>query len=59
MEEEEKGMPIFVRKDSRTKTIMATVVPSKVVGDYAAGVVEKMTKQLGYKKVVLRRSSMD
>ena len=33
--EEEKGMPIIVAKDNRTKMIMARVVPSKGLDSYA------------------------
>ncbi len=49
--EEEKGMPMVVMKDSRTKTITAKVVPNKGVVDYVVGVVKKMIEQLGRKRV--------
>ena len=52
--EEEKGTPIIVAKDNKTKMIMAKVVPSKGVENYAAEVVKKMIEQLGYRKVILR-----
>ncbi len=35
--EEEKGMPIIVAKDNKTKMIMARVVPCRGVDSYAAG----------------------
>ena len=55
--EEEKGMPIIVTKDSKTKMIMAKVVPSKGVENYAVEVAKKMIEQLGYRKVILRSDS--
>ena len=51
---EEKGMPIIATKDSKTKMIMAKVVASKGVENYAVEVVKKMIEQLGYRKVILR-----
>ena len=39
--EEEKGMPIIVAKDNKTKMIMARVVPSKGLDSYAVETVKK------------------
>ncbi len=39
---EEKGTTIIVTKDSKTKMIMAKVVPVKGVESYAVEVVKKM-----------------
>ena len=36
-EEKEKGMPILVARDSRTKMVFARVVPQKGLDDYAVG----------------------
>ncbi len=44
---EEKGMPIIVTKDSRTKAIVSKVATSKGVVDYAIGVVKRTIEQLG------------
>ena len=52
--EKEKGTPIIVTKDSKTKMTMANVVPNKGVENYAVEVVKKMIEQLGYRKVILR-----
>ena len=52
--EEEKGMPIVVAKDNRTKMIMARVVPSKGLDSYAAEIVKMMVERLGYKKVIMK-----
>ncbi len=38
--EEEKGMPIIVMMDDRTKIIMAELVPNKEFVDYAVEVVK-------------------
>ncbi len=45
--EEEKGMPIVVVKDNKTKMVMATVVPSKGVQEHAVEVVRKFVEQFG------------
>ena len=42
--EEEKGMPIIVAKDNKTKMIMARVVPSKGLDSYAVETVKKWLK---------------
>ena len=52
--EEEKGMPIVVAKDSKTKMTMARVVPSKGVDSYAVETVKKMVERLGYKKIIMK-----
>ncbi len=51
--DEEKGMPIIVAKDNRTKMIMARVVPSKGLDSYAVETVKKMVERLRYKKVIM------
>jgi hypothetical protein len=40
--EEEKGMPIIVVKDSKTKMVMAKVMPSKGVQEYAVKLVKEV-----------------
>ena len=52
--EEEKGMPIVVAKDNRTKMIMARVVPSKGLDSYAVETVKRMVERLGYKKIIMK-----
>ena len=52
--EEEKGMPIVVAKDNRTKMIMARVVPSKALDSSAVQSVKRMVERLGYKKVIMK-----
>ncbi len=47
--EEEKGMPIVVVKDDKTKL----VTPSKGVQVYRVEVVRKLVEQLGYNKVII------
>ena len=42
--EEEKGMPIIVAKDNKTKMIMAMVVPSKGLDSYAVETAKKWLK---------------
>ena len=49
--EDEKGMPIIVIKDSKTKMIMAKVVPSKGVG---GGSREEDDRAVSYRKVNMR-----
>ena len=39
--EEEKGMPVLVMKDSKTRMVTARVVPSKGVDAYAVGRLRK------------------
>ena len=52
--EEEKGMPIVLAKDSKTKMIMARVVPGKGVDSYAVETVKKMVERLGHKKIIMK-----
>ncbi len=52
--EEEKGMPIVVAKDNKTKMIMARVVPSKGLDNYAVKTVKKMMERMGHKKIILK-----
>ena len=52
--EEEKGMPIIVLKDNKTRTVMAKVVSGKGVNNFAVEVVKKFIEQLGYGRIVLR-----
>ncbi len=47
-------MPIVVVKVNKTKMVMAKVVPSKDVHEYAAEVVRRSAEQLGYDKVILK-----
>ncbi len=51
--EEEKGMPIIVVKNDKTKLVMAKVVPNKGVQEYAVEVVRKFVEQSGYSKVYM------
>ena len=51
---EEKGMPILVIKDGRTKFITAKVVPQKGVNDYAVASCKRAVEQMGYKRVILK-----
>jgi hypothetical protein len=53
-DEAEKGMPILVTKDSRTKMVYSRVVPKKGLDDYAVGALKRITEELGYKKVVMK-----
>ncbi len=52
VKEEEKGMPVVVAKDNKTKMIMEWVVPSKGVESYAVETVKKMVERLGYRKII-------
>ena len=52
--EGERGMPVMVMKDSRTRMITAKVVPSKGLDSYAVASVSRALEQLGCKKVILR-----
>ena len=53
-EEEDKGMPILVLKDSRTKVALARVVPKKGRDQYAIERLQKDIANLGYKKLILK-----
>ena len=53
-EEREKGMPILVARDSRTKMVYARVVPQKGHDDYAIGALKRIVEQLGYKRIVMK-----
>jgi hypothetical protein len=55
--EEEKGTPIIVAKDNKTKMIMARVVPSKGLDSHAVETVRNMGERLGYKKIIMRRDN--
>ncbi len=55
--EEEKGMPVIVMRDGTTRMVMAKVVPSKGVNNYAVEVAKKFVEQLGYGRVVLRSNN--
>ncbi len=55
--EEEKGMPIIVVKDNKTKIVMAKAVPSKGVQEYAVEVAWKFVELLGYNRVILKSDS--
>ncbi len=52
--EEEKGMPIVVMKEDRTKVVLAKVVPSKGVDGYAVGEMRKAREKHGPKKRIMR-----
>ena len=52
--DEEKGMPILLMKDERTKMIMARVVPSKRLDQYDVESTRKALEQLGHRRVILR-----
>ncbi len=52
--EEEKGMPIVVLKDERTKMITAKAVPSKGVDAHAVDSVRKALEQLGHKSILMK-----
>ena len=54
--EEEKGMPIVAAKDSKTKMIMARVVPCKGVDSYAVETVKKMVERFGQKKKIIMKT---
>ena len=55
--EEEKGMPIIVVKDDKTKLVIAKVAPSKGMQEYAFEVVREFVGQLGYNKVIVKSDS--
>ena len=52
--EEEKGMPMLVTKDKRTKMIWARAVPAKGVNAHAVKQLGKQITLLGYKKILLK-----
>jgi hypothetical protein len=51
--DEEKGVPILVMKDSRTKMMMAKAVQNTGAVDYAARVEINLIEQLGCRKLVI------
>ena len=53
-EGEEKGMPILVAKDRKTKVIRARVVPHKGVDAYAVKILGGIVGSLGYKRVIIK-----
>ena len=53
-EEQEKGMPIIVIKDSESKTQLARVVPKKGVDPYAVDRIKRDIDQFGYKTIILK-----
>ena len=52
--EEDKGMPILVLKDSRTKVALSRVVPHKGRDQYAIERLQQDIANLGYKKLILK-----
>ena len=52
--EEEKGMPMLVTKDKKTKMIWARVVPAKGVQAHAVKALAKQIALLGYKRILLK-----
>ncbi len=50
-------MPTVVVNDNKTKMVMAKVLPSNGVQEYAVEVVRKFVEQLGYKKVIMKSDS--
>ena len=53
-EGEEKGMPIIVLKDRKTRVIRARLVPRKGVNGYAVKVVSGILESLGHSKIILK-----
>ena len=53
-DEEEKGMPILVLKDSRSKVALARVLPRKGKDPYAIQRLQTDIANLGYKKLILK-----
>ena len=53
-DDEAKGMPILVAKDSRSKMLFSRVVPRKGLDEYAVGALRRIIEQLGYKKAVMK-----
>ena len=54
VKEEERGMPILVLKDRRSKLTWARVVPAKGVNAYAIKQTAKMITLLGYTKIIFK-----
>jgi len=52
--QEEKGSPIMVIKDKRTKRILARMIPQKGVSKYAIKKLKIDIDQMGYKKIILK-----
>ena len=50
--EEEKGVPIIVIKDSKTKMTTAKVVPCKGRDAYAVESVRRALEQLGHRRIM-------
>ena len=53
-EGEERGMPILVMKDRKTRVVRARVVPQKGRNAYAIKILAGMIVSLGYKKILLK-----
>ena len=53
-EEEDKGMPVLVLKDFRSKMALARVVPKEGRDQYAIARLYKYVADLGYKKLLLK-----
>ena len=53
-EDTDKGMPILVARDSRTKMVFARVVPRKGLDEYAVGAMKRIVEQLGYKRIIMK-----
>ena len=52
--EEEKGMPMLVMKDKRTKVLWARVVPAKGVNAHAVKQLAKQITLLGHKRILFK-----
>ncbi len=52
--EEDKGLPIVVMKDEKTKMITAKVAPSKEVDAHSVDSVRKALEQLGHRRMISR-----
>ena len=53
--EEEKGSPIMVIKDKKTKRILSRMIPQKGVSKYAIKKLKIDIDQMGYKKIILKK----
>ena len=53
-EKEEKGMPIMVIKDRRTRIMRARVVPQKGGHSYGIKVLSGVIESLGHSKIILK-----
>ena len=53
-EGEERGMPILVAKDRRSKVIRARVIPQKGRHWYGVKIAARVVGSLGYKRVILK-----